>query len=81
MPRGGVYVALDRLQASLAVTSAESRHPTVHVRSAVPEFSFSTDPALLVLVDGPPVLRSVLNITLLRVINTRALMLFDSRGW
>jgi hypothetical protein len=71
-----VYLALDRLQASLAVTRAEEAHPTVHVRNDVPRILYSSAPALLVLVDGQPVLRPVTD-TLLRVINTRALILFD----
>lgn len=77
MPTGGVYVALDRLEASLAVTRAESNHPTAHVRNDVPRLFYSSTPALLVLIDGQPVLRPVPGTSLLRVINTRALMLFD----
>jgi hypothetical protein len=80
MPRGGVMVALDRLEASLAATRAESSHPTVHVRNDVPRVVVSTTPALLVLVDGQPVRRSVADTSLDRVINTRALLLFDRHG-
>jgi hypothetical protein len=76
---GGVHVALDRLEASLAVTRAESKHPTVHVRNDVPQVLFSTTPAVLVLIDGQPVLRLVSGTDLLRVINTRALLLFDPK--
>lgn len=80
MPRGDVYVALDRLEASLAVTRAESKQPSVPVRNDVPQILFSTGPAVLVLVDGQPVLRAMTGTGLLRVINTRALMLFDAQG-
>lgn len=79
MPTDGVYIALDRLEASLAVTRAESRHPTVHVRNDVPRIVLSETPAVLVLVDGQPVLRPVPGTGLLRVINTRSLLLFDSQ--
>lgn len=78
--KGPVYVSLDRLQASLAVTRAESKHPTVHVRNDPPRILFSSTPALLVLIDGQPVLRPVTDTGLLRVINSRALLLFDPRG-
>jgi hypothetical protein len=80
MPKGGVFVALDRLQASLAASEAESKHPAVEVRNDVPRILFSTTPAVLVLVDGQPVLRAVENTDLLRIINTRALLLFDAKG-
>ncbi|MGA3119422.1 MAG: carbohydrate-binding family V/XII [Polyangiaceae bacterium] len=80
MATGPVYVALDRLQASLAVTRAESKRPTVHVRNDVPRILLSTTPAILVLIDGQPVLRPVTDTGLLRIINTRALLLFDPRG-
>ena len=80
MPTGGVYLALDRIEASLAVTLAESKHPTVHVRNDVPRIFYSSAPALLVLIDGQPVLRPVPGTSLLRVINTRALMLFDPQS-
>jgi len=76
---GGVYVALDRLEASLAVTRVESKHPKVQVRNDVPKILFSTTPAVLVLIDGQPVLRSVAGTSLLRVINTRALLLLAPR--
>jgi hypothetical protein len=76
---GGVHVALDRLEASLAVTRAESKHPTVHVRDDVPQVLFSSTPSILVLIDGPPVLRAMADTDLLRVINTRALLLFDPK--
>jgi hypothetical protein len=80
MRTGGVYVALDRLEASLAVTRAEEKHPTIHVRNDSPRILFSTTPAVLVLIDGQPVLRPAPDTALLRIINTRALLLFDPRG-
>jgi len=80
MPTTGVYVALDRLTASLAVTRAESQHPTVHVKNDVPRILFSSAPALLVLVDGEPVLRAASGTKLMRVINTRALLVLDPQS-
>jgi hypothetical protein len=76
IPTHDVYVALDRLQASLAVTRAESQHATVHVRNDPPRIFVSTEPAVLVLVDGQPALRPTATAGLLRIINTRALLVF-----
>ena len=77
MRTGAVYVSLDRLQASLAVTQAESKHPTVHVVNDVPRIVYSARAAVLVLVDGQPVLRPAGETGLQRVLNTRALLLFE----
>jgi hypothetical protein len=70
-------VALDRLQASLAVTRAEALQKTVDVKNDPPQILYSTSPALLVLIDGEPVLRPVAGTSLSRIVNTRALMLLD----
>ena len=77
MRTGAVYVSLNRLQASLAVTQAESKHPTVHVVNDVPRIVYSARAAVLVLVDGQPVLRPAGETGLQRVLNTRALLLFE----
>lgn len=72
------HIALDRLQASLAVTQAESKRalaPALH--NDAPEIIYSETPAILVLVDGQPVLRDTGTPNILRVINTRTLLLFD----
>jgi len=78
LPKGVRTVALDRLQASLAITEAQSRQQKVEpVKNDPPRILFSPSPALLVLVDGKPVLRQVEGSKLLRVINTWALVLVD----
>ena len=70
-------IALDRLQANLAITQAEQKAQTLPLKNATPRLYFSTTPAILVLIDGPPALRQVAGTDLLRVINTRALLLLD----
>lgn len=70
-------IALDRLQANLAVTQAEQKTQTQPLKNDPPRLFFSTTPAILVLIDGPPALRQVAGTDLLRVINTRALLLLD----
>jgi hypothetical protein len=77
VPPGPHTIALDRLQANLAVTQAEQKVQTQPLKNDPPRIFFSPTPAILVLVDGPPALWQVAGTDLLRVINTRALLLFD----
>ncbi len=70
-------IALDRLQAELEVEQAESPGGVVAVRNDPPRIIVSEGPALLVRIDGQPALRAVPGTTLLRVINTRILLLLD----
>jgi hypothetical protein len=77
---GGVTktVSLDRLEASLAALRAESvAAGAAAIRNDPPQIVFSTEPSLLVLVDGAPVLRRTTAPGLERVVNSRALLLQD----
>ncbi|MBY0525786.1 MAG: hypothetical protein K2R98_20505 [Gemmataceae bacterium] len=76
-PQGTRVVSLDRLEANLAVTRAENKTPTQPVKNEPPQIIVSTKPAILVLIDGKPALRQVEGSTLLRIINTRSLILLD----
>ena len=49
----------------------------MRARPPVVSIFFSTKPAVLVLIDGKPALRQVPGSKLLRVLNTRALILLD----
>jgi hypothetical protein len=69
-------IGLDRLQATLAAREAERKGARAPLKNEAPRIFFSTRPALLLLIDGEPVLRRA-NSGLLRVINTRALLLED----
>jgi hypothetical protein len=67
-------IALDRLQSSLA--SAGIKPPTVPVQNNPPQVLVSYSPAILVPIDGAPVIKPVTdNTRFKRVINTRALIL------
>src|SRR5947207_10220308 len=77
IPPGPHTIALDRLQANLAVTQAEQQAQTQPLKHGPPHLFCSPTPALLVLIDGPPALRQVAGTDLLRVINTRALLLLE----
>jgi len=70
-------ISLARVQANLAIVKAEARGNAVPLKNDPPRVIYSTVPALLVLVDGDPVLRPVEGSGLQRVLNTRALLLFD----
>lgn len=67
-------ISLDRLQASLAASGIKPS--PVQVNNAPPQIIVSYSPAILVPIDGAPVLKAVpANESLWRVINTRALIL------
>jgi hypothetical protein len=71
-------LSLAHLKADVAVTQAESApQKPVAVKNDVPKIYFSTQPAMLVQVDGQPVLRQVAGSALLRVTNTYAVLLLD----
>jgi hypothetical protein len=79
IPREILTLSLDRFQANLALTKAQSKpQAPQQVKNDPPRVFFSTRLAMLVLVDGDPVLRKIDGSDLLRVINTWALILFDS---
>jgi len=69
-------LSLPAIRASLAVTKAEGP-PTVAVQNPVPAIFFSESSAVLVLVNGEPALRPVAGTSLLRAINTQAVLVMD----
>jgi hypothetical protein len=71
-------MALDRLEASLAIVQAQSK--PVDLKNEPPSIIFVTKPAMLVPVDGKPHWAPVGKDGLERVVNTRALLLRDSKG-
>ena len=77
VPTVSKTVALDHLEASYAVSEAVKQARTVAVKNDPPRIFYSANPALLVLVDGPPVLRPMPGLSVERVINSRALILKD----
>ena len=69
-------ISLDRLEAM--VDASDEQISKVEVKNDPPKVIFSPKPALLVLVDGLPQLRDLPGVNLQRVINTRAVILFDN---
>ena len=68
-------IALDHLEAEYAISEAVKKARAVPVKNDPPRIIYSTTPALLVLVDGPPVFRPIQGLNVERIINTRALIL------
>jgi len=68
------------VEADLAILQARQQSASQPLRNNPPAIIFSTQPAMVVLVDGPPVYRPVEKTDLERVFNTRALILRDKFG-
>lgn len=80
LPRQPVQIALDRLQAELEITEAGGTTKAVAVGNAPPRIIFSTEPSMLVLVDGTPVLHEMKHAECMRVINTGILLCARKSG-
>jgi hypothetical protein len=73
-------MALDRLEAMLAILEAEEKAAEKTVKNDPPAIFFSRVPTLLVYIDGEPAYRPMKGVPLQRVINTRPLLLRDASG-
>ncbi len=78
VPAGVKVLGLAQVEANLAVAQARQTAKAVPVRNDPPQIIFSPTAALLIRIDGPPSLRQVSGSSLLRVINTRSLILLDT---
>ncbi len=70
-------IAQERLQSDMEIDRLARRSEQQPLRNDPPRILYSERPAVLVPVDGPPVLRPVADTSLMRVTNTRALLLQD----
>jgi hypothetical protein len=75
-PVHGKVASLDRLEAAWAAANA-SKRVVVPTANDPPRIIFTTQPSVLVLIDGPAALRKTTGAALERVVNTRALLLHD----
>ena len=73
-------LSLDRLQATFATTGQRIPNSRQPLNNAPPKIVFSTRPAVLVYVDGPPVCQLVAGTSLQRVINCPLLLLKNQAG-
>jgi hypothetical protein len=78
LPQWPTALSLDRLLADLAITDAQMETDSVALKNTPPKIIYSTTPSVLIRIDGEPVYRSVQGTPYTHVINTPALLLFDS---
>jgi hypothetical protein len=71
-------VPVERLRADLAIEQSAWRSQNQPLRNDPPRIVYSQSPAILVLIDGEPVLREMPGLGLQRVLNTRALVLREA---
>ena len=71
---------LDRLEAALAMGEARLKGRSLPLRNDPPRIVFTTTPAVLVFIDGPPAYRPVAGTSYARVANTHPVLLKDSAG-
>lgn len=71
-------VSLDRLLADLSIAQAEAKAESIPLKNQPPKIIFSSAPAVLILIDGDPVYKPVEGTRYTRVVNTPAILLFDS---
>ena len=76
LPGATKTISLDRLQAALEADGEPVKG--VEVKNDPPKIIFSTKDSVLVLIDGPAQLRDVQGTKLQRVINTKAVLLFEN---
>jgi hypothetical protein len=80
LPGKSKVIALDRLEAALAVSDSEQTGvKAFQVNNDPPEVIFTTQPALLVLIDGPPRFRDLGGTDLQLMLNTRATIILDTK--
>ena len=69
IPKWELDISLDRLLTTLAMVDKE-QDAAENLRNVPPRIVFSTEPAVLVFIDGEPELRTIENTKMMRVINT-----------
>jgi hypothetical protein len=79
LPQQFRSMALDRIEASLAILEARQKAEGLSLRNDPPVIIFSAQPAMVVPIDGPPVYRPTVESDVERVCITRALLLRHKR--
>lgn len=80
LPQQASSISLDRMEANLAILEARQQAQGLALRNDPPVIIFSTQPAMVVPIDGPPVYRAMEKLSVQRICNTRALVLRDQTG-
>lgn len=68
-------LGLDQLESALAIAEVDRKTASLNVRNDPPDILFTTEPGVLVLVDGEPVLKPTGTSGVQRIINSRSLLL------
>lgn len=77
LPKAAKTIPLDHLEATYAVSAEVEKVKIQKIDNTPPHFVYTTQPSLLVQVDGPPVLKALVP-GYERVINTRAILLLNT---
>jgi hypothetical protein len=80
IPSGARTVSLDYLITAVGFARAAARQGPRGLKHTPPEIVWATNRAVLILIDGEPVLRPVPGESLQRVVNTPALLVRDNAG-
>jgi len=80
VPAKNPIIALDRIETQLAILGAEKQGQSQPVKNEPPQIVFANTAAALVYVDGEPAWREVPKTSLERLINTRAMVLKDTKS-
>jgi hypothetical protein len=80
LPGKSRVIALDRLETALATSeSAKAEVKGLPVNNDPPKIIFTTKPSMLVLIDGPPRYRDAAGTALRVLLNSRAVLVFDTK--
>ena len=77
LPQWRMTIALDRLLADLAITQSEEKAGGESLNTAPPKIYVRQNPAVLILIDGKPVLQKAEDSNLMRVINSPATIVLE----
>lgn len=80
LPKDGLTVSLDELQASYAVNQQLDQLRHVEVKNDAPQIVFAATPTVLVMIDGQPNWQALPGSDFQRVLNSRVLILRDAQG-
>ena len=79
LPGKSKIIALDRLEAALAISDSQNQIAGIPVNNDPPRIIFTTKPSLLVLIDGEPKFRDIGGTELQLALNTRAVIVLDAK--
>jgi len=73
-------ISLDRLLADIAITQSQQKRTEESFNSSPPRIFVRQNPAVLILIDGEPVMQKIENTKLMRVLNSPAMIVLDTES-